>query len=214
MKFSRRRFVAASLALGAAFSRVMTAACAQAAGKDYTLISPPQATDEPAKIEVLEFFSYGCPHCNDFNPLLTAWVAKQSGDVVVKRVPVSFNSYFAMIAPLYYTLEATGDLARLDATVFRTIHSEGNRLADAQSRAAWAAKNGIDAKKFDDTYRSFSVASKVRRADQITQAYKVPGVPALAIDGKYLIEGHEFNETLAIAERLVAKVRAEKFGKK
>jgi len=212
MKFARRSFVAACFALGAALSALPLAA--QTLGKDYVQINPQQPTDEPGKIEVIEFFSYGCPHCNDFNPLLTAWIAKQSGDVVVKRVPVGFNSYFAMIAPLYYTLEATGDLARLDATVFRTIHAEGNRLADAQSRSAWASKNGIDAKKFDDIYRSFTVASKVRRADQITQAYKIPGVPALAVDGKYLIEGHEFNETLAIADKLVAKVRAEKSGRK
>lgn len=213
MKFARRSFMAATFALGAGLVMAMSAA-AQTAGKDYTPINPPQATDEPVKIEVTEFFSYGCSHCNDFHPVLAAWVAKQPADVVVKRVPVGFNSYFAMIAPMYYTLEATGDLARLDATVFRTIHMEGNRLADAQSRSAWAAKNGIDTKKFDDTYRSFSVASKVRRADQMTQAYKIQGVPALAIDGKYLISGVSFNEQLAIAEQLIAKVRKEKYGKK
>lgn len=213
MKFARRSFLGAVIALGAAFSMAMPVA-AQTAGKDYTLISPAQPTDEPGKIEVLEFFSYGCTHCNDFNPLLNAWVAKQSGDVVVKRVPVSFNSYFAMIAPLYYALEATGDLARVDANVFRTIHGEGNRLADVQSRNEWAAKNGIDAKKLDDTFRSFGVASKVRRADQMTQAYRIQGVPALAIDGKYLVGGRDFNDTLAIAEKLVVKARAEKSGKK
>lgn len=214
MKFARRSFIGSALALGAAFSLSITAACAQTAGKDYTLVNPVQPTDEPAKIEVIEFFSYGCTHCNDFHPQLSAWVAKQSADVVVKRVPVSFNSYFAMIAPLYYTLEATGDLARLDATVFKTIHGEGNRLADAQARSAWAAKNGIDAKKFDDTYRSFGVASKVRRADQMTQAYKVQGVPALAVDGKYLVGGKDFNDTLGITDKLIAKQRAEKSGKK
>ncbi|MBS1159493.1 MAG: thiol:disulfide interchange protein DsbA/DsbL [Proteobacteria bacterium] len=211
MKFARRYFVAAAFVLGSALAMP---ALAQTAGKDYTPINPPQPTDEPAKIEVTEFFSYGCPHCSDFNPLLAAWAAKQSADVVIKRVPVSFNSYFAMIAPLFYTLEATGDLARLDAVAFRTIHGEGNRLADAQSRSAWAVKNGIDGKKFDDTYRSFGVASKVRRADQMTQAYKIQGVPALAIDGKYVVGGRDFNEALAIADKLVAKVRAEKFGKK
>lgn len=211
MKFARRRFMAAAFALGAAFA---LPALAQSAGRDYTPLNPPQATDEPGKIEVTEFFSYGCPHCSDFHPVLAAWIAKQPADVVVKRVPVSFNSYFAMIAPLYYTLEATGDLARLDGAVFRTIHSEGNRLADAQARSAWAARNGIDAKKFDDTFRSFGVASKVRRADQLTQAYKIQGVPALAIDGRYLVSGAEFNQQLAVADQLIAKVRREKFGKK
>lgn len=211
MKFARRSFLTAAFALGAALA---LPAAAQTAGREYTLLSPAQATDEPLKIEVTEFFSYGCPHCSDFHPILAAWAAKLPADVVVKRVPVSFNSYFAMIAPLYYTLEATGDLARLDSAVFHTIHSEGNRLADSQSRSAWALRNGIDAKKFDDTYRSFSVASKVRRADQQTQAYKIQGVPALAIDGKYLISGAEFSQQLAVADQLIAKVRKEKFGKK
>ncbi|MFZ2269361.1 MAG: thiol:disulfide interchange protein DsbA/DsbL [Azonexus sp.] len=211
MKFARRSFIAAAVALSAAFALPVAA---QTAGKDYTLLNPAQPTDEPLKIEVTEFFSYGCGHCNDFHPILAAWVAKQPADVVVKRVPVSFNSYFAMIAPLYYALEATGDLARLDGNVFRTIHGEGNRLADTQSRAAWAARNGLDAQKLDDTFRSFSVSSKVRRADQQTQAYKIQGVPALAIDGKYLISGAEFNQQLAVAEQLIAKIRREKFGRK
>jgi len=213
MKFARRSFMAAIVACAAGLSLSLSVA-AQTAGKDYTPINPPQPTDEPVKIEVTEFFSYGCPHCHDFQPVLAAWAAKLPADVVFKRVPVGFNSYFAMISPLYYTLEATGDLHRLDSVVFRTIHMEGNRLADAQSRSAWAARNGIDAQKFDDTYRSFSVASKVRRADQMTQSYKIQGVPALAIDGKYLVSGLSFNEQLAIADQLIAKVRKEKYGKK
>jgi len=211
MKFARRSFIAAAIALSAVFALPVAA---QTAGKDYTLLNPAQPTDEPLKIEVTEFFSYGCPHCSDFHPILAAWVARLPADVVVKRVPVGFNSYFAMIAPLYYTLEATGDLARLDSTVFRTIHAEGNRLADAQSRSAWAARNGIDTQKFDDTYRSFSISSKVRRADQLTQAYKIQGVPALVIDGKYLVSGAEFNQQLAVADQLIAKLRKEKFGRK
>jgi protein dithiol oxidoreductase (disulfide-forming) len=211
MKFARRSFIAAAFALSAVFA---LPALAQSGAQDYTLLNPPQATDEPLKIEVTEFFSYGCGHCKDFHPILAAWIAKQPADVVVKRVPVSFSSYFAMIAPMYYTLEASGDLARLDAKVFHTIHEEGNHLVDASARSAWAVKNGIDAKKFDDTYRSFGVASKVRRADQMTQAYKIQGVPALAIDGKYLVSGVAFNQQLAIADALIAKVRKEKFGKK
>lgn len=211
MKFARRGFIATLFATGAAFA---LSACAQTTGQDYTVITPPQPTDQPTKIEVTEFFSYGCSHCNDFHPLLDAWIAKQPADVVLNRVPVSFNRYFAMIAPMYYTLEATGDLARLNSAVFHTIHVEGNQLVDASSRSAWAAKNGIDAKRFDDIYRSFSVASKVRRADQMTNAYQIQGVPALAIDGKYMISGADFKKQLEVADKLIAKVRKEKFGKK
>lgn len=211
MKLARRIFLSA--ALGAALSVAAVPAFAQTLGKDYTLIAPAQPTDSRGKIEVLEFFSYGCSHCNEFHPLLSAWVAKLPGDVVVKKVPVSFNGYFAMIAPLYYTLEATGDLARLDALVFKTIHSDGNKLAEPKARSEWAVKNGIDATKFDETYKSFGVASQVRRAEQMTRSYGISGVPALAIDGKYLVAGKDFNDQLAIADKLIAKVRSENAGK-
>ena len=209
MQSDRRHFIVTALAAGVALGTAGSA-LAQVAGRDFTPINPPQPTDEPSKIEVLEFFSYGCPHCNDFQPLLAAWAAKLPADVALKRVPVSFNSYFAMIAPLYYALEVTGDLARLDANVFKTIHGDGNRLADPRSRSEWAQKNGVNVQKFEDAYKSFGVMSKVKRADQMTSAYKVQGVPALAVNGKYLVGGKDFNDALAIADRLIAKERAEK----
>ena len=97
---------------------VSISSLAQTAGKDYTPISPAQPTDDPAKIEVLEFFSYGCPHCSDFHPLISSWAAKLPGDVVLKRVPITFGrAAWANIAKLYYALEATSDLARLDTTI-------------------------------------------------------------------------------------------------
>lgn len=207
--FARRQFLAALFALGAVFS-----VHAQTAGKDYTPIAPAQPSDEPGKIEVVEFFSYGCPHCYEFYPQLSAWIAKLPADVVVKKVPVNFNSYFAAIAPLHYALEITGDLARLDANVFKTIHVDGNRLADPKSRAEWAQKNGVNVQKFEEAYKSFGVLSKVKRAEQMTAAYKVSGVPALAVDGKYLVGGKDFADALAITDKLIAKVRSEKAGKK
>lgn len=211
MKFSRRNFVAAIFALATAFT---AAAPSFAQNAGYTPITPAQPTEDASKIEVLEFFSYGCPHCGEFYPALTAWVGKQSPDVVVHKVPVSFNGYFQMLAPLYYTLEVMGEVERLDKVVFKTIHIDGNRLADARARSEWATKNGLDAKKFDEIYNSFAVSSKVRRAAQLTQAYKVQGVPALAVEGKYLIGGKDFAETLMITDILIAKSRSEKSGKK
>ena len=140
MKFDRRSFVRSIFALGAALTVAMPA-LAQTAGKDYTLISPVQPTDDAAKIEVLEFFSYGCPHCNDFNPLISAWAAKQPGDVVFKRVPVSFGrAAWANAAKLYYTLEATGDLAKLDGDVFKAIHNDRVNLFDEKTILEWVTK--------------------------------------------------------------------------
>lgn len=209
MKFSRRGFVAAVFAFGAAVSLPSVAQNAP-----YTLISPVQPTEDASKVEVLEFFSYGCPHCADFNPLLTSWVAKQQGDVVVKKVPITFGrAAWANIAKLYYTLEITGDLHRLESDVFKAIHVERQNLFEEKALTEWAVKKGVDAKKFTEAFNSFGVMSKVKRGDQMAQAYKIQGVPALAVDGKYLVGGKDFNDTLAITDSLIAKVRGEKSGK-
>jgi protein dithiol oxidoreductase (disulfide-forming) len=214
MKSARRSFVSAVFALGAALTFAMPS-FAQTVGKDYTLISPAQPTDEPGKIEVLEFFSYGCPHCAEFHPKLSAWVAKLPADVVVKRVPVSFGrAAWANIAKLYYALEVTGDLARLDGEVFKAVHEERANLFDEKTLNEWVAKKGVDPKKFADAYGSFGVMSKVKRADQMTQTYKIQGVPTLAVEGKYLVGGRDFTEALSIADQLIAKARSEKSGKK
>ena len=210
MKFARRSFVASVFGLFFGLT-VALPASAQTAGKDYTPISPPQPTEEPAKIEVLEFFSYGCPHCADFNPLLGAWIAKLPADVVVKKVPITFGrAAWANIAKLYYALEVTGDQHRLEADVFRAIHQERQNLFEDKAIMEWVAKKGVDQKKFADAFNSFGVMSKVKRGDQLAQAYKIQGVPALAVDGKYLVGGKDYNEALAIADKLVAKARSEK----
>lgn len=212
MKFARRSFIGAALVAAAAFALPVAA---QVAGKDYTPITPAQPTEDAAKIEVLEFFSYGCPHCAEFYPILGNWIGKQSGDVVVRKVPITFGrAAWANIAKLYYTLEVTGDLARLESDVFKAIHGERVNLFDERTLTEWVVKKGVDAKKFGDTFNSFGVMSKVRRGDQLAQAYKIQGVPALAVEGKYLVGGKDFNEQLSIADKLIAKSRSEKPGKK
>jgi len=214
MKFARRSFVTTILALGAALTVAMPS-WAQTVGKDYTLISPAQPTEDAGKIEVLEFFSYGCPHCADFNPLVTAWAAKLPGDVVFRKVPITFGrAAWANIAKLYYALKVTGDLDRLESDVFKAIHNDRINLFDEKSLLEWVAKKGVDQKKFAEAFNSFGVMSQVKRGDQMAQAYKIQGVPALAVDGKYLVGGKDFNEQLAIADKLIAKARSEKSGKK
>jgi thiol:disulfide interchange protein DsbA len=214
MKDVRYRFVVTAFAL---FSTLMVAmpSFAQTASPEYTAITPAQPTENAGKIEVLEFFSYGCPHCADFNPLLTAWEAKQSGDVVVRKVPITFGrAAWANIAKLYYTLEVTGDLHRLESDVFKAIHVERVNLFEEKALTEWVVKKGVDAKKFTDTFNSFGVMSKVKRGDQMAQAYRITGVPALAVEGRFLIGDGGFSERLAVADKLIAKVRSEKSGKK
>jgi thiol:disulfide interchange protein DsbA len=207
MQQDRRFFLGA---IGAAALTAVFPAVAQVAGRDYSLINVPQPAEDPGKIEVLEFFSYGCPHCHEFHPLLSAWAAKLPGDVVLKKVPVSFNGYFAMVAPLYYALEVTGDLERVDSDVFKAIHADGNRLADARARGEWAKKVGVDAIKLEEAIKSFGVATKVKRAEQLTSAYGIRAVPTLAVAGQYLVGGRDFNDALSIADSLIAKTRAER----
>ena len=212
MKQLRRGFVGFVFAL---FFGLTAAMPSFAQGAAYTPISPAQPTEDAAKIEVLEFFSYGCPHCADFNPLLTAWAAKLPADVVVKKVPITFGrAAWTNIAKLYYTLEITGDLRRLEADVFGAIHGERVNLFDEKTLIEWVVKKGVDAKKFTDTFNSFGVMSKVKRGDQMAQAYKIQGVPALAVEGKYLVGGKDFGDTLQITDQLIAKARSEKRGKK
>jgi thiol:disulfide interchange protein DsbA len=211
---SRRGFLA--FAAGCGVLVVAGPAAAQLVeGQNYQRLKNPQPVDSGKKVEVLEFFSYGCPHCSDFHPLISAWAAKLPGDVVFKRVPVTFGrAAWANIARLYYTLEATGDLARLDGEVFKAIHNDRINLFEEQGLLDWVAKKGVDQKKFREAFNSFGVMSKVKRGDQLAQSYKISGVPSLAVDGKYMINGKDFAEQLANADKLIAKARSEKPGKK
>ena len=212
MNTNRRDFVRTLLAAGAA---VAVPAFAQTPGKDFVPVMPVVGTDNPAKIEVLEFFSYGCPHCNDFNPLIHAWAAKLPADVAFRKIPITFGrAAWANIAKLYYALEITGDLGRLDGDVFKAIHVERVSLFDDKVAAEWAAKKGVDPKKFADAFNSFGVMSKVKRGDQLAAAYKIQGVPSIGVEGKYLVGDKSHQELLAITDRLIAKSRAEKSGKK
>jgi thiol:disulfide interchange protein DsbA len=202
------------LALGASLALAQTPLVA---GSDYVPVDPVQAVDNPAKIEVLEFFSYGCPHCKDLNPLLVKWIARQPADVVVRRVPISFGRpQWANLSKLYYALEATGDLERLDGAVFAALHDKGLRLYDERSINDWVAAQGVDMRKFADAFGSFGIASKVRRADQIAQNYRIDGVPSLAVDGKYrvLVQSSSHDVLLAQADRVIAKARGEHATKK
>lgn len=183
-------------------------------GRDYVPIVPAQMTDNPAKVEVIEFFSYGCGHCNDFHPIVSKWSAALPSDVTFQRIPVSFGRpQWANLARLFYALEATGDLARLDGAVFDALHKAGSRLYDDKSILEWVKAQGVDGKKFTDAYNSFGVSSKVKRADQMAQAYKIQGVPAMAVDGKYLVTGKEtkgFPDLLRLTDQVIDKARRDR----
>lgn len=185
-------------------------------GRDFKLISPALASPKD-KIEVIEFFSYGCNHCSDFHPLISQWAAKLPNDVSFRRVPVSFNRpEWARLSRIYYALEATGNLAKLDAAVFIAIHEQRIRFKSDEDVVTWAASKGADAKKFSDAMGAFSMQAKVQRADQDASGARISGVPSLAVDGKYLINNEaagNFGELLTLTDAVIAKVRSERKGK-
>jgi len=212
MKLSRRafnHFLLASLASAA----LPVSAAPLVQGHDYDLIQPPQPC-ESGKIEVLEFFSYGCPHCNDFHPLVMTWAAKLPKDVSFKRVPVTFGrAAWANLARLYHGLQASGDLARLDGAVFRAIHEQRVNLYTDKSILDWIKKQGVDAKRFADAFDSFGVNIHVARDEQLMKNYKVQGVPLLTVAGRYAVTGQAANglaDLLSIADGLIELARAGK----
>ena len=196
----------------------MPAQAQLAAGRDFIEVKPPLQLDNPAKIEVREFVSSACPHCSDLNPIVKKWAAKLPADVEFKRIPVSFNSpFYQLMAKLFYALEGTGEMAKLDAGVFDAIHVKGLKLIDDKSIQEWVVSQGVDAKKFSDEFKSFSVDSKVKRADALSRAAKIRGVPSLIVDGRYLVVGEQVkghDELLALTEKVIDKARSERNAKK
>ena len=180
-------------------------------GKEYLKLQEPVNVDVPAgKVEVIEFFWYSCPHCNAFEPHLEAWAKRLPADVVLKRVPVAFRDDFAPQQRLYYTLEAMGKVDQLHAKVFQAIHVNHDPMNREELILAWAGKQGLDQAKFKQLYDSFSVASKARRATLLQDLYKVQGVPALGIAGRYYTDGDlagNMDRALQITDALIADAR-------
>jgi thiol:disulfide interchange protein DsbA len=180
-------------------------------GVDYQRLDKPAPVDTPAgKIEVIEFFWYSCPHCNAFEPTLEAWIKRAPQDVVIKRVPVGFRPDFVPQQRLFFAIEAMGLVEKLHAKVFHAIHVERQRLDTPETIADWVVKQGVDKSKFMEQFNSFSVASKQKRAVQLQDAYRVEGVPALGIAGRYYTDGtlgKGMERALKVTEYLIDEVR-------
>ena len=179
-------------------------------GRDFRELNPPLAPDK-TRIEVTEFFWYGCPHCFDFEHVLAPWAAKLPADVSFRRVPAIFpNNKWAPGAKIYYTLEAMNLVEKLHAQVFNAIHVERKRLDDEKVLFAWVASKDVDAKQFSEAWSSFGVQSRVQQARELTQAARLSGVPAVVVHGRYeaAMPG-TYGELIALVDQLVVRVRAE-----
>jgi thiol:disulfide interchange protein DsbA len=172
-------------------------------GTEYRVLEKPQPTDSGKKIEVTEFFWYSCPHCAAFESKLESWVKKQGDNIVFKRVPVAFRDSFQPQQRLYYALEAMGKVDDLQKKIFQAIHVERKNLDRDSDIADFVASNGVDRAKFVDAYNSFGVQSRLRRALQLQEAYKVDGVPMIAIDGKFITSPSIVGTTLGTQPEVV-----------
>jgi thiol:disulfide interchange protein DsbA len=179
-------------------------------GADYLILDKIAATEAAGKIEVVEFFWYSCGHCNRFEPQLDDWAKKLPKDVVIRRVPVAFRPDFEPQQRLYFVLEAMNKVDALHKKVFYAIHVEKQALNTLPLIADWAEKQGIDKAKFTEAYNSFPVATKTRKATLLQDAYKVDGVPALGVGGKYYTSGslaQSMERALLVTDHLVGLVR-------
>lgn len=195
------------------------------AGVDYRVLEKPQQTESGKKIEVTEFFWYGCPHCSALEPSLEAWVKKNENTIAFKRVPVAFRESFLPQQKMYYALEAMGKIDEMQKKIFAAIHGERRTLDTEAAIVEFVTKNGVDKQKFLDLYNSFGVQAKARRASQLQEAYRIDGVPTIAVDGRYVtspsIVGASLGRqpdnvlhsaTLQVMDHLVAKATKESGG--
>lgn len=181
-------------------------------GKDYTLIDPPQPPVTGNKIEVIEFFYYGCPYCFDLQPVLRPWIKQAPKDVAVIRVPV-YKETWLPLAKLYYTLEVLGEIERLHGEVYDALHIQALDLREEQHRIEWAEKHGVDKKKFAEVYDSPEVMAKAQKAKDMTQSYGITGTPRLVVDGKYLtstVMTGSPRAQIAVLDQLIFMARQER----
>ena len=217
MNMKRREFSQAAAGAALASAALLSPlAHAQArkpvAGKDFHILDAKAPVEAPAgKIEVVEFFWYSCPHCNIFEPALANWVKALPKDMAFKRSHVAFNDGFVPQQRLFLALEAMGMLEKLHVKVFNAIHSEKVNLAKGDAITDWVVKQGVDKAKFLEQYNSFSVSTKATRSTQLQNAYRVEGVPALGIAGRFYTDGAmagSMERALQVAEYLMAEVKA------
>ena len=215
---NRRRF-SASLVSAAAASALAASgrAFAQAGpveGKDFTRIETPQPPGvPPGQVEVLEFFSYACPHCSAFEPAIEAWEKQLPADVVLRRVPVAFLMNADNFMRTYYALETIGAVQAMQVKIFRAIHIERKHLEKGEDIAAFVGANGGDATKFLAAFKSFSVNTSVARAKKLMADYKVESVPMLIVHGRWMTSPSQAGSqerALAVVDQLVQRVRSGK----
>ena len=208
---------AAALSLSTLFQPAFGAPVAAFEGHDFITVNSPQPVATGKKVEVLEFFWYRCPHCFQLEPSLHNWLKTLPKDAQVRRVPAVFRDDWMPAAKLFYTLEQMGQIARLNGKVFDAYNTERTNLDDPAVLGPWIARQGVDRKKFEAIYNSFSTQSKAMQGGRLATAYGITGVPTFIVDGKYLT-AQSMTQTESrlyeVLDQLIVKARAERRGKK
>lgn len=207
-----RLFAAFLLLFGVTATGISSVRAEITEGKDYSVLPRPFPTEGGKKIEVTEFFWYGCPHCYELHPRITAWLKRKPADVSFRYVPAVFRPNWIPGAKTFYALEALGEKDRLHDKVYDAIHRDKIDLAREDVLFDWIAKQGIDRQKFIDVYNSFSVQNQLARSTHFSKDYGLTGVPAIVVEGRYLTSGRMGGtpeDTIRTLDALIEKARKE-----
>lgn len=204
----RRIGFALTLAAALVFSSASQAA--PQAGRDYEVLHAPQPTQVPAgKTEIIEFFSFACPHCYNANPKVLEWAHKLPSTVVFRRIPIVFDHPgWELLGRAAWTMQSTGDFDRLESAFFEALHKEQKQLFDEKAITDWMVQHGVDGKKFTAAWNSFSVNTHMSQNDKVVESYQIAGVPAFVVNGRYLVNGSSYDELLATAAALAVPAKA------
>ena len=214
-----------------AWAALLAFVCAGAAhaqlvkGRDYKTVDPPQPVSTGNKIEVVDIFWYGCPHCFHLEEPIKVWLKRKPADVVFKYFPGTFGApAWEPLTRTYYALEAMGVVGKYHEPLFTAIHNEHQTalITDPKAIADWLAKRGVDRQKFLDTYNSFGVTASLKRSIDLTRAYDIEGTPAIVVDGKYVtapsMDGYvsgnrlDYDKFFKGLDQLIAMARKERGG--
>ncbi len=200
--------ILAALVLSAAFGLKVAYAEEFKEGADYDVVNPSQPTSDPGKVEVLEFFWYGCPHCYHFEPDLNAWLKTKPASVDFIRQPAVFNEQWAAHAKAFFTADALDVLDKLHPDFYDAIQNKHEKLATEEELAVFFKAHGISEDAFKQAYKSFAVDSKMRQASGMAAKYGITGTPALVVNGKYVVspgKAKSFPRMIEITNALIKK---------